>query len=102
MMPKKYFIFITLILFGFCNGCGLHEGVVQKEAKSYIYFTGNSLDAVVFIDDLAPITISEDSDNTHFEISPGTHTVVVKKSGKEVVNRRILLGSGITREISIP
>ncbi len=47
----------------------------------------------------------DDADNkgeVHYRISPGKHTVVVKKSGVEVVHRTVLLGDDITREIRIP
>lgn len=104
---------VLLLLIG---GCGLKEGVVQKESKSFLWFTGDTHNAIVYIDDLNPITLNESSssanseveNNTnksgqvHYQISPGKHSVVVKKSGQEVVNRNILLGSGTTKEIQIP
>ena len=108
-----YLIFFLLIL---CGGCGLKEGVVQKEPMSFLWFSGNTQNAIAYIDDLAPIILSElrnsvsgeDENSTnksgqvHYEISPGKHTIVVKKSGEEVVNRKVLLGQGITKEIKIP
>ena len=95
-------ICLSLVLFGICYGCGLKEGVIQNEAKSYIYFTGDTQNAVAYIDDLDPINLNSSSNDVHFEISSGKHNIIVKKSGKEVVNRTLLLGSGITREIRIP
>lgn len=87
-----------------CGGCGLQEGVIQKESKSSLWFTGNIKNSIVYIDDLAPINLNDNSgfDPIHYEISPGKHVIVVKRSGEEVVNRNILLGSGITKEIHIP
>jgi hypothetical protein len=106
---------VLLLLSGGCGG-GLKEGVVHKDSKSYLWFTGNTHEAIVFIDDLNPIVLDEINRNAgdqdanvsnksgqvHYQISPGKHTIVVKKSGKEVVNRNILIGDGITTEIQIP
>lgn len=115
-MSYKKIIYLGLVFLMLCGGCGLKEGVVQKEPKSFLWFTGNTQNAIVYIDDLAPIMLNERSisasdegeNNTnrsgqvHYEISPGKHTIVVKKSGEEVVNRNVLLGNGITKEIQIP
>ncbi len=115
-MLYKKIIYLVLVVLMLCGACGLREGVVQKEPKSFLWFSGNTQNAIVYIDDLAPIILNERSssagiegeNNTnrsgqvHYEISPGKHSIVVKKSGKEIVNRNILLGNGITREIQIP
>ncbi len=114
-MSYKKFIYLGFALLLLCVGCGLKEGVVQKESKSFLWFTGNTQNAIVFVDDLAPIILNEktsnasdDENNTnrvsqvHYQITPGKHTIVVKISGEEVVNRKVLLGSGITKEIQIP
>jgi hypothetical protein len=103
MMSYKKIICCSLTLLMLCCGCGLTEGVVQKESKSSFWFTGNTQNATVYIDDLAPIILSEgNNDQIHYEISPGKHKIVVKRSGNEIVNRVVLLGSGITKEIQIP
>lgn len=103
-MLYKNIIYLGLALLILCGGCGLQEGIVQKESKSSLWFTGNTKNATVYIDDLAPISLNDNSgfDPIHYEISPGKHSIVVKKSGEEVVNRNVLLGSGITKEIQIP
>lgn len=88
---------------------------MQPDQTSFLWFTGNTKDAVVYIDDTAPIDLNETRyinpstgenvssvDKIHYELSPGTHTVVVKRGGAIVVNRTLLLGNGITREINIP
>jgi hypothetical protein len=115
-MPYKNIVYSCLVLLALFTGCGLKEGVVQKESRSFLWFTGNTENAIVFIDDLNPIILNEKSSDTsneaenntkksgqvHYEISPGKHTIIVKKSGAEIVNRNILLGNGITKEIQIP
>ncbi len=102
-MKYKKIIFLGLVLLILSGGCGLKEGVVQKEPTSFLWFTGNTQNAIVYIDDLAPITLNEQrGSQVHYKISPGKHIIVVKKSGEEIVNRIVLLGNGITKEIQIP
>ena len=113
-MSYKKIFYLGLVLLWICGGCGIKEGVVQKETKSFLWFTGNTQNAVVFIDDLTPImlnkmsSVSDNNENStnrgkvYYEISPGKHTIVVKKSGEVVVHRNVLLGNEITKEIKIP
>ena len=100
MRSIRAFLCVFLVVFLF--GCGLTEGVIQKDQKSYLLFTGNISNSIVYIDELSPVEISEDNGKTLYEISPGKHNIIVRKSGEVVVNRDILLGNGITKEISIP
>lgn len=111
----------TLSYFGlFCMllvGCGLTEGVVQKDQRSFLWFTGDTDNAIVQIDDLEPIELDkpyvtvmkdgewhrkEKSEKIHYEISPGKHRIIVKKAGQVVVERIVLLGNGAIKEIKIP
>jgi len=114
-MSYKIIGYLGLIFLFLCAGCGLKEGVVSKEPKSYLWFTGDTQNAIAYIDNLDPIDLNEqnsvasnEDENTnrrgqvHYQISPGKHTVLIKKSGEEIVNRIILLGNGITKEIQIP
>ncbi|MBW1650691.1 MAG: hypothetical protein JRJ44_08480 [Deltaproteobacteria bacterium] len=115
-MPYKITGYLCLISLLLCGGCGLKEGVLDNEPKSFLHFTGNTQNAIVYIDNLDPIAIDEPTPvandenknnanrirQSHYQISPGLHAVVIKKSGAEIVNRSILLGNGITKEIQIP
>lgn len=114
-MSYKKLFYSGLVLLLLCGGCGLTEGVVQKEQQSFLRFTGDTTNTIVYIDDLAPLILNElnssaaeesgksaKSRKIHYKIAPGRHTIVVKKAGNEVVNRNILLGDGITKEIEIP
>lgn len=102
MAYKKIIIFTLIALV--CGGCGLKEGIVEKEPKSYLWFTGDVKNATVYIDNLSPIILNNgsNSETVHYEISPGKHSIVVKKSGEVIVDRSVLLGNGITKEIQIP
>jgi len=101
-------IFLGISLIIFCFGCGLKETIVQKDTKSYLTFTGNTKDAVLYIDNLDPIFLNQSSNNkqqgvnTNYEISPGKHKIIIKRDGREVVNRDLLLGNGILKEVDVP
>ncbi|MCG8636789.1 MAG: hypothetical protein MI863_23350 [Desulfobacterales bacterium] len=99
---------LVLLLFFFLFGCGLKEGVIQKDARSYLWFTGNTKDAIVLIDDLTPFNLNTANEKEsgaktrYYEVAPGKHTIVVTRNNKEIVKRIVLLGDGITKEIQIP
>ncbi len=102
MNHKKMIVagFLCLVIF---FGCGLKETVVQKEKISYLSFSGNIENAVVFVDDLEPISLKSDKrEPVHYEVSAGKHHIVVTKNGSEVVNRIVLIGSGSVKEIKVP
>lgn len=100
MIHKNLLILCVVGVLVFC-GCGLKETVTQKEKVSYLTFTGDTVGAIVRIDDLEPIVLNNEK-NIHYEMSSGKHHVVVIKDGAKVVNRTILLGSGSSKEIKIP
>jgi hypothetical protein len=106
MMYKKLIIGICLAFL--CVGCGLTERVVEKEQKSMLWFTGRTNGAIAYIDNGDPIELKapmydERSDKKfYYEVKPGKHNVVVKRDGVVVVNRDLLLGNGIVKEIEIP
>jgi hypothetical protein len=102
MTYKRIIIFALAVLL--CGGCGLKEGIVEKEPKSYLWFTGNLKNTTIYIDNLSPIILNKEnsSETVHYELSPGKHSIVVKKSGEVIVDRSVLLGNGITKEIQIP
>ena len=43
-----------------------------------------------------------DGTEEHYKVTPGKHTIVVRKNGSVVVKRTLLLGDGIAREIRVP
>lgn len=106
-----------LILIGFqcLSGCAYKEGVEQGDPQSYILFTGSTEGALASIDGKEPFTVNtvnndttnfrETSSNTSrtvYQISSGKHVIIVKKGGKVVVHREVLIGSGMTKEIHVP
>ena len=91
--------FIILIVI-FLASCNYKQGVVEYERISFIKFTGELSDVKVAIDSVF-FKISND-ENILYEISPGKHTVTVKRNGFIKVHRNLLFGSGIIKEIRIP
>jgi len=96
----KYAFFLGLLLI--LSACGgYREGVIQSDSKSYLHFTGNIQDTVVSIDHIEPFSLGSESDNVHYQISPGKHSIIIKRGAKLIVNREIFLGKGLTKEINI-
>ena len=94
-----------LLLLGFVifalTGCGYTEGVVQSDQKSFIAFTGKVVDAVAYVDQGAPFSL-ESERLVQYQIRPGKHKVVVKRNGQVVVDREVLIGNGMVKEIQVP
>jgi hypothetical protein len=99
-MQMKTILFALLLLL--MSGCGYNEGVVQAERESFLQFSGHFNQATVLIDNLPPFVLDGDSENTHYKLAPGKHHVIVKRNAKIVVDRTILVGNGMTKEIRIP
>lgn len=87
---------------------------MQKSEKSYLWFTGNTEGAVVYIDDVLTIELPSsyyiDSEGNrrkrtkavHYEVSPGKRTIRIERDGEVIVHRELMLGNQMTREISVP
>lgn len=113
---KKVFTLtvVIIILAGYLSSCGYMEGVVQKAEKSYLWFTGNTENAIVYIDNkefarLSPSYYVDESgtkrqktEPIHYQIEPGKHEIRIEKDGKVLVNRSLLLGNQMTKEIEVP
>jgi len=99
---KKIVATLSLVLFVLLSGCGYKEGVTTAEQASYLYFTGNAKGAEVTLDGTSNFVIEEGGPEEHYKVTPGKHNIVVKKNGQIFVNRTLLLGDGIAREINVP
>ena len=97
-----------------CSSCGHTSGVVTNDSQSYVRFAGDFKGTVVYIDDNAPIMLGKSSSadhsdglgskkrSIHYELSPGRHTIVIKKDGRVIVEREVFIDSTITKEIQVP
>ena len=99
---KKVLVAISLGLFVLLSGCGSKEGVKSEETSSYLYFTGNAKGAEVTLDNASHFIIEASGPEEHYKVTPGKHNIVVKQNGQVLVNRTLLLGDGIAREIRVP
>lgn len=104
-MYKIFLIVLTGCLLLTISSCGYIEGVVQPSDKSYLVFTGNTDNIHIFIDNNEPFSVQTSADNgrlTHYQIAPGKHNIVIKKASEIVLQREILIGNGMTKEIQVP
>ena len=109
------FVCAIIVAAGCLKGCGYIEGVVQKSEKSYLWFTGNTENAVVYVDnrEFVRLTASyyidertgektKKEEAVYCQIEPGKHEIRVERDGKVLVNRLLILGNQMTKEIAIP
>jgi hypothetical protein len=100
--PKCLFIILFIFLATFyIAGCGYKEGALVKDPVSYLWFTGNTSQAIVTIDDTKSFELEKEG-LIHYQIPPGKHRVVVRKGSEVVVDRVLIIGNEITQEIRIP
>lgn len=83
------------------DGCGYKEGVATPQKASYLYFSGNTDNVTVSVDDGAPFAVMPGRDN-QYKIAPGKHRVKVYRAGSLVGEREIYVGDGIAKEIGVP
>lgn len=97
---KYLLISITLFSTLWFGGCGYKEGVSAGDQKSFLYFSGNTKNVTVSVDDGEKFSVKNGRDN-QYRIKPGKHTVRVYREGEIRVEREIYVGDGIAKEISI-
>lgn len=97
---KKSITFIGILILLLLSGCGYKEGVVSATQKSYLYFTGDTKDTQVSIDQGAKFSVINGKNN-QYSLKPGKHMVEVYKNGSIVVKRNIFISDGISKEIEV-
>jgi hypothetical protein len=107
MLSRYAKYLLAFILACFVTGCGYKEGVIQKDSVAYLWFTGNTEQSLVFLDGKEPFALnqtggSEKGKPTYYQVPPGKHRVVVKKGNEVVVDRVLIVGDGIIKEILVP
>ena len=92
--------FTVLLLVGsLIFACGYTTGTIQKAEKSFIVFSGNLENVTIHIDELEPFIPSNEK---HYEMSPGRHTLLAYREGTLLLNRIIILENQVTTEIKVP
>ena len=101
-MMKRLIAAVLVLLFTFMSGCGYKEGVQSEERVSYLYFSGNAKGAIVHIDESPAFTVEKLGPDEQYKVAPGKHMIIVKKDGQILVQRTLMLGDGIAKEIYVP
>lgn len=96
---KSILLTISLIALIF-SGCGYKEGVKTSSEKSYLYFSGDTKNAMVSIDEGDNFSIKA-GQNNQYSIKPGKHLIKIYKNGELIVKRKIYVGDGISKEIEV-
>lgn len=84
----------------FFSGCGYKEGIATPDRMSYLYFSGNTENVLVSIDNGAQFSVMPGRDN-QYQIKPGKHSIRVYKEGILVVERDVYIGDGVAKEIGV-
>lgn len=97
---KKIIISFGLLGVLLLSGCGYKEGVATGEQESYLYFSGNTANVTVSIDNGEQFTVKPGRDN-QYRVKPGKHAVRVLRDGKLIVDREVYVGDGVAKEIGV-
>ena len=97
----RHLLWSALLISGVIfSGCGYKEGVKSEEKKSYLYFSGNTDDVTVSVDNAEQFSIKEGINN-QYKVKSGKHTVRVYRDGKIIVERELYLGDGMSVGIGV-
>jgi hypothetical protein len=91
------------------QGCyyGHRESNTQQSNECYIMFVGDLNNVSVSIDEqeFAPIPGKADDPRAaqhKYRIKPGNHMILAERDGNLVLQKKIYIGQGETREVRIP
>lgn len=97
---------VSLVLGGllFCGCFRQIKEQVTEDSASYLVFQGAGAPVSVFVNDVPVAENLElvQEDGVRFRVAPGTHTVRVVRDDQAVVERRIYVGDGETRIMTVP
>jgi len=88
----------TLLVF--VLGCGYKEGVSTGAQKSYLYFTGNTANVMVSVDNAAQFSVKNGRDN-QYKIQPGKHLITLYRDNQIIIKREDFISDGIAKEIEV-
>ncbi|XPV74922.1 MAG: hypothetical protein ACNI27_09760 [Desulfovibrio sp.] len=103
-------VLLPLILSSFLMaGCGAQSGSLSPAPRSYVWFTGNNAGVRAVVDgrsfSLDRNTKKEKrtkQKDVHYEVQPGKHHIELYRRGNLILDRVVILGNGVTKEIIIP
>ncbi|MBL7032805.1 MAG: hypothetical protein ISR91_01545 [Candidatus Delongbacteria bacterium] len=97
---------LSLLLLQACY-YGHRESNTQQPDECYLMFIGNLTEATVSVDqqEFVPLLGKlDDPRAAHYKyrIKPGNHMIIVKRHGNLILEKKIYVGPGESREIRIP
>lgn len=113
-MKKLIIICVFLSILPVLYSCGFKESVVQPDNQSYLWFTGNTVNASAMVDNNREFKIEpgyyldsqgqkvKKSGKALYEVKPGKHEVVVKRNSEIIVHRVLMISAGATKEVRVP
>ena len=114
-MRKWIILIIAVITVLSIINCGYQEGIRETDRQSYIWFSGQTKDAIAIVDNGAPFKLEQtnyidgetgqkvnNDGKMLYQVKPGKHEILVKKNEQVVVHRNIMIGTGATKEIRVP
>ena len=99
-MNTKIMILVSLIVL-LISSCAYNEGIIQKDNTAYLKLTGNINNISMQIDDGKINQLTKISDNTIFEIQPGTHIITIRRNSEIIVKRKLYFDNQITKEVNL-
>jgi hypothetical protein len=97
---KQFILTITLIGLLSLSGCGYKEGVRTEAAKSHLYFTGDTGNILVSIDNGEKFPVKEGRDHL-YNVKPGKHLVQVYRGESLILKMEIFVSDGVSKEIEV-
>ena len=96
----KQIILVVSMTLLFLSGCGYKEGVSNTAQKSYLYFSGDTINTLVSIDGGEKFSVKP-GENNQYSIKPGKHLIEVYRNGSATLKRTIYIADGIAKEIEV-
>jgi hypothetical protein len=97
-MQLKIIFLLTAIILISCGG--YNTGVLQKDHKGFIKFTGNTTNVSVEINSESKFEL--DPETELYELYPGQYNIKVYRNNNLVVDRIIIIEGETTYEIEVP
>ena len=84
-------------------GCGGYQtGVTSEAQQSYIFFNSPASGAEYSIDDSTWYKITSTGAKELYPVEPGKHRIKVRRNGTIIVDKTVLFGDSISKEIKVP
>ncbi|TWX72632.1 hypothetical protein [Colwellia sp. C1TZA3] len=99
---KRLNLVLVLLFASMVTACGYNSGVRTPDSVSYVYFTGNAVGTEVVVGSRTPFIVDKLGYKNVYEVSPGKQRVTIRKNGKVLVDRVVLLGDGQDKEFNVP